>query len=247
MHKLKSTVSILALASLSSLAIAPQAKALDSLGSFTDSFTNQITELADAPVLTLSQYSGSGTLEQVVFTVNATLASSGNVTNTASGSQTFNVATQAFLYDLTPGAGGPASLTTFSPLPGGATIGSQLYSGLASGATSAFGLFSINGSTGATFTDPTAVLQFVGSGTFDFLPSTLIATNIAGGGGNVATNISTLASADITVEYFGTAGQEQPPGVPFGFSTNASLVVFGGVFYGMNRLRKKMAAKKLEV
>lgn len=35
--------------------------------------------------------------------------------------------------------------------------------------------------------------------------------------------------------------------VPFGFSTNASLIVFGGVFYGLNRMRKKMAAKKLEM
>lgn len=37
-----------------------------------------------------------------------------------------------------------------------------------------------------------------------------------------------------------------PPGVPFGFSTNASLVVFGAAFYGVNRLRKKMAAKKFQ-
>ncbi|WP_413174912.1 hypothetical protein [Anabaena azotica] len=34
------------------------------------------------------------------------------------------------------------------------------------------------------------------------------------------------------------------PTVPFGFSTNASLLVFGGVFYGMNKLRKNMAVKK---
>jgi hypothetical protein len=35
--------------------------------------------------------------------------------------------------------------------------------------------------------------------------------------------------------------------VPFGFSTNASLIVFGTAFYGINRMRKKMAAKKLEM
>jgi hypothetical protein len=32
--------------------------------------------------------------------------------------------------------------------------------------------------------------------------------------------------------------------VPFGFSTNMSLLVFGGMFYGMNKLKKKMAVKK---
>ncbi|WP_071187468.1 hypothetical protein [Trichormus sp. NMC-1] len=35
-----------------------------------------------------------------------------------------------------------------------------------------------------------------------------------------------------------------PEPVPFGFSTNASLLVFGGVFYGFNKLKKNMAVKK---
>jgi hypothetical protein len=34
--------------------------------------------------------------------------------------------------------------------------------------------------------------------------------------------------------------------VPFGFSTNASLLVFGGVFYGFNKFRKNMAVKKYQ-
>jgi len=34
--------------------------------------------------------------------------------------------------------------------------------------------------------------------------------------------------------------------VPFGFSTNTSLLVFGGMFYGMNKLKKKMAVKKFQ-
>ncbi|WP_353928905.1 hypothetical protein WJM97_11230 [Okeanomitos corallinicola TIOX110] len=35
-----------------------------------------------------------------------------------------------------------------------------------------------------------------------------------------------------------------PEPVPFGFSTNASLVVFGGVFYGFHQFRKKHSFKK---
>ncbi|WP_237741524.1 hypothetical protein [Anabaena sp. PCC 7108] len=34
--------------------------------------------------------------------------------------------------------------------------------------------------------------------------------------------------------------------VPFGFSTNMSLLAFGGMFYGMNQLKKKMAVKKFQ-
>ncbi|MBK1988784.1 choice-of-anchor E domain-containing protein [Sphaerospermopsis aphanizomenoides BCCUSP55] len=244
------TLVILATASLCSLAISPQAEALTSLGSYTDSFTNQITELNGTPLLTLPKYNGPDTLQQVVFTVSSTLASSGTVTNTASNSQTFTVTLSSDYYDLYASTGSPAALSalvnpgtgaTFSPFydSGVTQIGRTRYVGLAAGGSANFGPFSVNGSTGYTFTNPTDVAGFVGSGTYSFEPFTGMVTSISGGGGNVATNVTTLASTSITVEYFGTVTP-----VPFGFSTNASLVVFGGVFYGFNKLRKNMAAKK---
>jgi hypothetical protein len=263
MYKTKSAFSkpkaivILATASLASLAISPKAEALNLLSTQTQSFTNQLTELNGNPQLTFNQYNGPDTLQEVVFTVAASLTSSGTVTNNAGTSQNFSVRLIPSQYDLNAAPGAPAALLallnpntfgTFSPLDDSniTQVGPQSYVGLAPGATANFGPFTVNGSSSATFNTSGDVGGFVGAGSYSFAPFTSIGTLITGGGGNVTTNITTFASASITVEYFGTVATTPEP-VPFGFSTNASLVVFGGVFYGFNRLRKKMAAKKLEV
>jgi hypothetical protein len=249
---LPNTLVVLATTALCSLAISPKAEALTSLGSYTDSFTNQITELNGTPLLTLPKYNGPDILQQVVFTVNSTLSSSGTVANTASNAQTFTVILSPDAYDLYASTGSPAALSnlvnpntgaTFSPLYDSniTQIGRTRYVSLAAGASSNFGPFSVNGSSSYTFTNATDVAGFVGSGTYSFEPFTAILTSISGGGGNVATNITTLASTSIQVQYFGT-----PAPVPFGFSTNASLIVFGGVFYGFNKFRKNMAVKKYQ-
>ncbi|MEA5575430.1 choice-of-anchor E domain-containing protein [Anabaena sp. UHCC 0451] len=249
-------LAILATASLASLAISPKAEAISLLSTQTQSFTNQLTELSGNPVLTFNQYNGPDTLEEVVFTVTASLTSSGTVTNNAANPQNFIVTLIPSQYDLNAASGAPAALLallnpntsgTFSPLNDSniTQIGPQSYSGLASGATANFGPFTVNGASSATFNTLVDVAGFVGAGSYSFDPFTSIGTLVNGGGGNVATNITTLASASIQVQYFGTPSSNPPAEpVPFGFSTNASLLVFGGVFYGFNKLKKNMAVKK---
>ncbi|MBD2568558.1 hypothetical protein H6G59_11720 [Anabaena lutea FACHB-196] len=96
--------------------------------------------------------------------------------------------------------------------------------------------------------DPSDAIPGYGFGINDI--GTLIAANTLSAGNyqifislNENTDFSNRSSAagfnNIILSTPGTP-------VPFGFSTNMSLLVFGGMFYGMNKLKKKMAVKKFQ-
>lgn len=231
-NKLAYIAGIAASVSLTSGIISPiKAQALTPLFSTNDSFSNAITELEGSPLLTVSRYNPQTgeTVTEVRVTLNASLASSGTVTNIAANPQPFTVRTIADQYDMEVSSGPAALGTTISAINSGDFIGSQRYTAAAPNVPQNFGPFSISNSTAFTFTNLTDIQGFLGTGTFSLLPYTLIGTSISGGGGNVRTNISTLASADITVEYFGEA-----TAVPFGFSSNLGIAVFAGTFLGFS-------------
>ncbi len=228
--------------SLSSLAISPKAEALTPLSSQTVQFTNQLTELNGTPLLTLNKYNDNATnpLVQVGLTFDTTLNSSGTVTNTASGAQTFTVLLSVleFNLDVDP-LNAPSALVgqTYSPFTTNALIGSRRYASLAPNTPAAFGLFTINASTGTTFTAAPDLAGFVGAGTFSFAPSTTILTSYSGGGGNVSTNISTFADARVTVTYYGN--------VPFDTPYGPAIPVLGSIvaLAAMRKARKNLALK----
>ncbi|MDM9383285.1 choice-of-anchor E domain-containing protein [Chlorogloeopsis sp. ULAP01] len=231
--------------SVSSLFVAPKANAL-TFFTQTTSFSNQVTELAGTPVLTLDKYNPQPgeIVTDVKFTITATLSSSGTVTNTAANPQTFTVRVEPTFFDLTPGANAPAALQTYSPLASYTEIGRTRYTNLAPNTPTQFGPFTINNNASpmiVTFSQPIDIAGFLGTGTFSFEPFTEIFTGVSGGGGNVATNITTLASASITVEYNGTSN---PPTVPFEFSSNVAIGSFVGIMFGLSWWKRKCHIQK---
>ena len=171
----------------------------------TDSFSNVTTELVNE-TLTVDRFNdlgGSLTLTKVKVEVIGELMSSGSVTNNAAGPETFTITSLAEFYDGTPGGGAPAVLPSpfqvFTPF---SSIGAQNYVGLAGGGgTAAFGPHTANNTAMFMTTNGAEMAQFIGLGTFDYLFNTKIGTLISGGGGNIATNIMTDASATLKVTY----------------------------------------------
>ncbi|BAZ29175.1 hypothetical protein NIES4074_16130 [Cylindrospermum sp. NIES-4074] len=205
---------LVASVSLASLVVTPKANAATVLFSSTssDSFSNLVTELNGTPKLTVSKYNplAGETITKVLVSLSASLTSGGTITNTAAQAQTFTVGTFVDKYKLVPVAGAPAVLSTLNPFPSSPLIGKQEYSELAPNTPSGFGPFTINGSNSIAFTNAADIGQFLGSGNFSVAPFTSIFTGIAGGGGNVSTNITTLASATFTVEYQGEKPVPEP-------------------------------------
>jgi hypothetical protein len=226
--------------SLASLVAVPKANAITL---FTDnaSFSNAITELNAAPVLTLDKYTPQAgeTVTQVIVRLNASLRSEGSITNVAANPQTFTVSTLVAQYNVTPSLGSPSSLRTLTPFAPFALIGARTYTSLPPNTPTPFGSFTINGSDSLTLTSAGDIAQLLEGGTFSFNPFTQISTSITGGGGNVTTNIATFASAFLEVEYIGDRAPEPiPEPVSMGL-----LVSIGGLF----AMKKKFGSQTNKV
>jgi len=227
------------------LCVAPEAKAFRIITSV-DSFTNQTTELTGTPLLTLGRFGDAlianstflgpnEALTRVQIDTAGSLTSSGTVTNNAPNPQTFDVVTSGRLR-LTKGGGAPASITSpYNPIPTATLIGDQTFTNLAGGGTSdIFTAKTVSGSTTQSITAIAQLVEFLGLGTFTFAPTTLIGTTIFGGGGNVATTISTFADANVTITYTIEV-------VPFEFNPAIGIGILG-LAWGANKLRKAKKA-----
>ena len=182
-----------------------------------DSFANQLTELAGNPLRVDQFNSALGTLKGVKVTLSGNLTSAGDVTNTAAQSQTFTVSTRVEEFLATLATGGPSALSNYEVVAPFTLINSQKYTDLGSGTTAAFGPGAYD--TGVlevfTSTDPAALAGFIGTDTFGYDFTTSILTSISGGGGNVSSLIETLAGATLAVEYtYDEVVQPPPPPVP---------------------------------
>jgi hypothetical protein len=203
---------LVASVSLASLVATPKANAASVLFSSSDSFSNLVTELEGTPKLTVSKYKplAGETITKVLVSLSASLTSGGTITNTATQAQTFTVGTFVDTYNVEPVPGAPAALSTLSLFTTKDLIGKEKYTKLAPNTPAGFGSFTTNDSTSVAFTNAADIVQFLGSGNFSVAPFTSIFTGVAGGGGNVSTNITTLASAKFTVEYQGEKAVPEP-------------------------------------
>jgi len=171
--------------------------------SYSDSFANQLTELAGEELRVDLFDSSLGTLTGVAITMSANLSSAGNVTNTAAQSQTFTVSTRVESFFAALATGGPSVLADYDVITPFTLIKSETYTGLAANGSAAFGPGGYATGIVAVFssTDAADLAEFIGIGEFGYDVVTSILTSISGGGGNVFTAIQTYAGATLSVEY----------------------------------------------
>ena len=234
-------LSKLAIASVTASAVlagtnAAQAQTLIVDQEFTASFTDITTELMDE-ILSVPKYTGSGTLAQVMFMLDAELTSQGTLTNTASGPESFDFSTRVQEFDVS--AVTPTGAPDLDPFDPFALIGEETYTDLASGATVDFladgSAATLMGSSMAQV--DTDLFDYTGAGTVDYGFNTQILTSFVGGGGNIQQEIETLASATLTVQYkILDDGQPPVPDTPEPTSI-LGLGLIGGL--GLLAKRKK--------
>ncbi|MCB1877201.1 MAG: choice-of-anchor E domain-containing protein [Chromatiales bacterium] len=228
---------------------------INAQAALSDSITLELTELtAVDDQLRVDQFDDMGgtlQLTQVQITLNASLdnggplpapntapVSDGTVTNNAANPQDFTVSfrVDAGNYHAAPSAGAPAALTGvdfFSPFD---LISSQSYTQLGAGATASYNAAHLDASTVViTITNPADLAAFVGAGQYGYDLSTQILQSISGGGGNIAVDINTYASASIDVAYTSVPVPPVNNGVPL--PGTAALLGLG-----LLGLRRKLAA-----
>lgn len=202
--------------------------------SFSDSLGPQLTELVNETLMLslFDDLGGTRVLNSVKVEVTGEIGADGNVTNNAAGPQTFQFSETAELFQGTPS--GPASLQTLDLFPvfGGTVVGEVTYVNLGSGASDAFGPFAVSGMDMFTLTAPADTDPFVGLGTFSYDFNTIIGQAFAGGGGNIAADVTTLAEATLKVTYdFDTVVAQVPE--------PATLFLMGLGFAGVGFARRR--------
>jgi hypothetical protein len=172
-----------------------------------------------------------GTLDSIELSLAATGNFSGNVTNNAAGLESFKVTESS---DVT--FTGPDATSVVSTL-----AASQNYTNLAPGATTPFGPF--NPGPGAVMIlVPTANFgTYIGTGTLSpgFTLSTLSGQAISGGGGNIASALTTKVGGDATLIYTYHTPLTTPVPEP-GAWASMSIGVLGLMALGLKARKKNL-------
>jgi len=147
------------------------------------------------------------TLTGVTITLGGSIDSTGSITNHSAQTQSFTV-TLSSDFTYTAGPGTPANLASHLPLIASGTTGAEPFS-LAPGASTSY---SANFSVGPSpLTIAGTLVGFVGPGTFQLDATTATQFAFAGGGGNLQTNLTTLAAARaVAFSAGGVDGRRSP-------------------------------------
>ena len=214
----------------------------------TDSFSLLTTELNNQPLRVDKFNDQGGTL--ILTGVTITLTSSlhnggapivggvvpdGTVTNNAAGPETFTVSFRAQSFTANAvGIAGLGQQTLWAPFD---LISQQTFNNLGAGASAAYTATDTNSPSNPVVVNP-ALAGFVGAGQFGYDLNTQILQSITGGGGNIALDINTYASATLTVAYTSRpAGGGSAP-IP----TSVALMGLGLVALGSKARGKKKQA-----
>jgi hypothetical protein len=182
--------SLLALASAGLLLTASPAKA-DTTPLYSDTYGPATTEWSRNFILPLFNPS-LGSLTAVYIAASEAVNMSGSVSNRAASTENFKITEGSQLTVTIPG-----SLIFLSPSP---TALGVTYT-LASHTSAGYGPATPSDSVNYTYTAPADLAAFVGVGTFTAPGFTANITQIIGGGGNIDTSISTLATGSVSVQY----------------------------------------------
>lgn len=165
-----------------------------------------------------------GTLTGVSFAITGAQTASGSVTNTASQAQTFTVR-QDVEFTFTDN-GGPldAYLSSLSVTP----RVSQTYTNAAPGSPRSFGA-QTRETSASYLLAPLSAFEAATGGFDTIYVSTLTATSVIGGGGNVQAVLATTARATFTVTYT----YDEAPLPPNNPSSPVPLPALGGTIPGL--------------
>ncbi len=211
------------------LLLAGAASAQAAVISFTDSYTDVLTEL-NGEQLRVSLFDSSlGTLTGVAVSFSAAVDSTGTVANNGANSETFTVQTLVQSYQGM-GFSLPTPLNDVSAMSPFSVINAQSYADIIGGASDTFGPGSASSGILDLFTGYDA--SFIGAGDFGYDFTTTILTTISGGGGNIAANVQTYTDGILTVEYTYDA-------VSVPVSEPASLLLMGLGLVGLAGIRRK--------
>jgi len=180
------------------------------------------------------------TLTSVEFVLNATLSSSGSITNNTNQKRSY-VITNTSDFTVSAGAGAPSNFLA-SPLiftlDTGLTVSNVLGHSTVSFSKSA------NAPAQDSGLITTSLGEYTGPGTFAALLSTSTDTGLTGGGGNLVFSLTTLASADISVTYnFDTEPDiSRAPPTPIPAALPLFATGAGVLGWAARRARKNRAA-----
>ena len=180
--------SILALTGLAAISFAGVANA-DTSGPFTASAPSATTEISGS--LSLPKFNVPGAvLDSITLSATSNATNSGNLTNTAAQQQTFKIG-----FDTLVTLTGPNAIS-LSPDPGT----SQLFTNLAPNVQTNYGPL-VGTDTKSVAPGAGDFALYTGAGNFTLAYGSLSGQSISGGGGNIKSNISTVADVSATVVY----------------------------------------------